>query len=191
MGGAAVNFAELAEEDRPDLPTRSRPGGALEVQCPACNQWRAAFLIESDGADSWHCDAERAAIARAVPPGLDALKARQREEINRARDVAIDGGAVTPAGPVDTNLQSRVLIAGAAQAAMIAASQQQAFQLEWTLADNSAAELDGQGIIALGLAVAAHVDAMHQRARVLKARIDAAEDAEGVAAITWTLEDPE
>jgi hypothetical protein len=125
------------------------------------------------------------------PVLLAEAKAKQRGIINRARDAAIDGGAETPAGVVDTNATSRILIAGAAQTAVIAASAEQPFEVDWTLADNSVATLDGAEMIGLGLAVSAHVGAMHSRGRVLKARIDDAETVEAVAAIGWTLVDPE
>lgn len=122
---------------------------------------------------------------------LAETKTKQRGIINRARDTAIDAGAMTPAGFIDTNAQSRLLISGAVQTALIAAGIEQPFAVQWTLADNSVAALDGAATIAMGLAVSAHVDAMHQRARVLKTRIDEAATIAEVLAIAWTLADPE
>jgi hypothetical protein len=144
------------------------------------------FVAALDGVDLAVWEEVDAATA-----GIEQARTLQRGIINRARDAAIDGGAETPAGAVDTTLASRLLISGAVQAAMIAGAAEQAFAIEWTLADNSVAELDGPGMIGLGLAVAAHVDAIHQRARVLKARIEAAETVAEVEAVVWSLEDPE
>jgi hypothetical protein len=73
MGGAAVNYLELAPEDRPALPTRAEPGAPIEVQCPVCQQWRAGFLIESDGAGGWNCDAERSIVVREAEVAAAAL----------------------------------------------------------------------------------------------------------------------
>lgn len=49
---------------KPNLPTRSRVEGKVEVQCLACNQWRPDFcIVEIDG--EWQCDAEVSRRARA------------------------------------------------------------------------------------------------------------------------------
>jgi hypothetical protein len=44
-------------------------------------------------------------------------------------------------------------------------------------------------MIAAAAAVATHVDAMQQRGRVLKARIDEAETLAAIEAVAWTLSD--
>lgn len=123
-------------------------------------------------------------------PDLAAARARQRAIINAARDAAQDGGADTPHGRFDSAGRSREFLNGAVMAATLAGMNQQAFSLAWTLADNSVVTLTGAQIVESGLAVAAHVDAMHQRARVLKARIDVAATLAEIRAVTWTLADP-
>lgn len=122
-------------------------------------------------------------------PDLAAARARQRAMINAGRDAAQDGGAETPSGRFDSASRSREFLNGAVVAAQIALAQGQPFSINWTLANNNVVTLDAPGIIAAGLAVAAHVDAMHSRARVLKSRIDAATTLAGIAAITWTVAD--
>lgn len=128
-------------------------------------------------------------IDGALVPDLETARAEQRAIINAARDAAQDGGADTPSGRFDSAGRSREFLNGAVMAATLAGLNQQPFSIAWTLADNSVVTLDGAAIIAAGLAVAAHVDAIHQRARVLKARIDAAETLADIRAVTWTLED--
>lgn len=127
--------------------------------------------------------------AGALVPDLATARARQRAIINAARNAAQDGGAETPSGRFDSASRSREFLNGAVVAAQIALAQGQAFSISWTLANNSVVQLDAAQLIAAGLAVAAHVDAMHSRARVLKSRIDAAATLAAIAAITWTVAD--
>lgn len=48
---------------QPDLPTRERAPGKIEVQCPTCEQWRPSFcIVEIDG--DWKCDADVTREAR-------------------------------------------------------------------------------------------------------------------------------
>lgn len=68
-----MNWLQLPPEDRPRFPTRDLGDGAVEVRCPACNQWRAGFLLEAlapadavtFGAE-WGCDIERSQVSRAA-----------------------------------------------------------------------------------------------------------------------------
>ena len=55
----------------------------------------------------------------------------------------------------------------------------------WTLADNSTADLDAAGIIAVGFALLAHIDAIHQRSRALRQQIDSAQALQALAAVRW------
>jgi hypothetical protein len=123
-------------------------------------------------------------------PDLAAARAKQRTIINAARDAAQDGGAMTPFGPMDSNERSRQLLNGAVSAAQIALANAEPFTVTWTLADDSAVTLTAADTITAGLAVAAHVASIHERARVLKARIAAATSFAAIAAITWSIEDP-
>lgn len=197
--------------DIDDLPGRGE-GAALERQCPVCGTWRLPFLIaatpasraEEVGGATFVCDVERSRWARQAAaaglvwnhaaqdyqPDLPAARVRQRALINAARDAAQDGGADTPSGRFDSAPRSREFLNGAALAATLAGMNSQPFTINWTLANNSVVTLDGPQIIAAGLAVAAWVDSVHQRAVVLKARIDAAETAAAISAIVWSLADP-
>jgi hypothetical protein len=71
MAGIPVNFLELPEADRPDVPVRERIEGVVEVRCPACGQWRPGFTLSPldpteaavRGTD-WACDGDRTRWAR-------------------------------------------------------------------------------------------------------------------------------
>lgn len=92
------------------------------------------------------------------------------------RDEHIDGGAMTPAGAVDSDSMARSNISGATIGALVAKSMGLPYSVTWTLLDNSTATLDADGMIGLGLAVLAHVNACHDRARQLRAAIEGAAD---------------
>ena len=122
---------------------------------------------------------------------LATARARQRAVINAARDVAQDGGAMTPAGLFDSDERSRQFLNGAVMTATLAQAAGQPFSIDWTRADNSVVTLNAAQLIEAGVAVALHIDAIQRRARVLKGRIDAAETLAAIAAVGWSLLDPE
>lgn len=125
----------------------------------------------------------------ALVPDLATARARQRAVVNAGRDAAQDGGADTPSGRFDSTPRSREFLNGAITNALIAQAAGVPFTISWTLANNSVVTLTGAELITAGIAVAAHVDAMHQRARVLKERIEAAGTLAEIAAIGWTAAD--
>lgn len=102
------------------------------------------------------------------------------------RDIHIDGGAMTPSGAVDSDSMARSNISGATIAALIAKMAGAPYAITWTMLDNSIATLDADGMIAMGLAVLSHVNACHDRARVLRAEIESAADMAELLAIDVT-----
>lgn len=98
------------------------------------------------------------------------------ERVKLIRDAVIAGGAPTPFGTVDCDTEGRSNISGASTAAIIATISDQPFSITWTLQDNSLVTLDASQMMALGLAVVGHVNAAHERARVLRAALDEAQD---------------
>ena len=80
---------------------------------------------------------------------------------------------------------SRARIVGAVTAAKIAQDAGQPYSITWTLADNSPAEMDAQTTIDVGLALLAHVDAIHQHSRTLRQQIDSAQALQALAAVRW------
>ncbi len=66
-----MNYLALPEAERPDLETRERMAGVVEVRCPACSQWRPGFTVAPlDSAQvavrgtDWACDGDRTRWAR-------------------------------------------------------------------------------------------------------------------------------
>ncbi len=117
------------------------------------------------------------------PRPLEEAKAALRERVNAIKTQRQQGGAPTPQGIVDSDVDSRNKLNGAVLMAMLAAQAGQPFAIAWTLADNSNVALDGPGLIAMASAVGQHVAACHAHAQALKAAIDLAEDHAALDAI--------
>lgn len=121
---------------------------------------------------------------------LAALRLDVWEMVKGWRSMAVNGGAPTPFGVVDSDDDSRANVSGAALAALIAKTTAQPFAMDWTMADNGVVTLDADEMIALGMAVAAHVNAAHERARVLRSEIEAASDVAALFLIDVTADWP-
>lgn len=107
---------------------------------------------------------------------VDGNRPARWEQVKALRTEKVNGGAATTWGIAQTDELARSNISGATLAAVIAKSASAPFEITWTFADNSTADLDADEMIGLGLTVMAHVDACYARARVLRADIDAAAD---------------
>ena len=121
----------------------------------------------------------------AVSPDL--ARSALWERVKIRRDAVINGGATTPSGAVDSDELSRSNIAGAVLAAVIAQSASEPFSMDWTMLDNSVVTLDAAAMIAVGLAVMGHVNACHDRARVLRAEIEGAANTAALFQIDYLL----
>lgn len=113
------------------------------------------------------------------------------DAVKLQRDAHIDGGASTPYGIADSNELARSNVSGAALAALIAKNANAPFAITWTMADNSTVALDADGMIAMGVAVMAHVDACHAHARLLRGAIETAPDMATLLSIDVTAGWPE
>lgn len=71
------------------------------------------------------------------------------------------------------------------QGAILQASLDDAVSIEWTLLDNSAITLSALQLTQVGMALAAHVDACHIKARGLRVQVDAATSLTDLNAINW------
>lgn len=118
---------------------------------------------------------------------LSEVREDQWRQIKAAREAAEWGGFDTPFGRFDSDPASQTKIIGAAQLASIALAQGAPFNIEWTLQDNTRVSLDAAQMIAVGAALANHVNAIHQRGRQLRAQIEAAATLADLESITWTL----
>lgn len=93
------------------------------------------------------------------------------------------GGFTWDGSVFDSDPQSQARIQGGVQLATMAAAQP--FSIDWTLADNTIRTLSAADMIAVGVALAAHVQGVHATARALRAQIEAATTIAEIEAISW------
>lgn len=115
-------------------------------------------------------------------PLLADLKLAKREEINRARDAAEQGGFSYLGKTFDSDTVSCLRISCAAQSMELAPSSS---TITWTCQDNSTIDLTPSDLKGLVATLAMHSNTCHEKATALKAKIEAAQTAEELAAITW------
>ncbi|SDC49649.1 protein of unknown function [Sphingomonas sp. YR710] len=158
-------FAECASAEE-----AQRRCGDGEVAIPTTEA--GDFVASADG---------RALIPYDFPLAIQKVARWNAVKVRRA---AVAGGGVpTPFGTVDSDDGSLAKISGASLAAMMAQATAAPFSIDWTMADNAVARLDAAGMITMGQSVMAHVGAAYARARVLRDAVEAAADAEALAAI--------
>ena len=119
---------------------------------------------------------------------LDDLKAAKREEINKARDAAEQGGFEYLGKVFDSDPVSCQRIALASQTALISKQASQEFSVEWTCQDNSKILLSADDTIGLSVALTQWSNICHVKASELKALVDQATTQEEVDAINWGLD---
>lgn len=106
------------------------------------------------------------------------------EAMKAARDAAERSTFVWNGYTIDADMAR---INGAATGAIIAQAASQTYEDVWTLADNSTIPVNGQDILAMCLALAAHVSACHAHGRALRQQILDCTTKEQVDAIEWTF----
>ena len=127
---------------------------------------------------------EAGGFARIISaPPIAERRALVWEAVRTARDQAEWWGCTTPLGRADTDPASQRKVAGAVQMAMIAQAAGAAFSIDWTMQDNSSVMHDAAAMITLGVAVGQHVAACHAVALAKRSAIEAADDADTLAAI--------
>lgn len=129
---------------------------------------------------------EVAALPPAPLPELPVRKAAMWDLVKARRTALTEspGATVeTPAGVVQSDAKSQQNILGLVQMAVLAQLSSQPFSADFTLADNTVATLDAGEMIALGVAVGQHVQAVYAHATVLRQAIEAAEDHEALDAV--------
>lgn len=119
-------------------------------------------------------------------PSLDELKELKREEINKARDEAEQGGFEYMGKVFDSDQVSCIRISSAAQAMQYADDNA---TITWTCQDNSTIDLNKEQLSGLVVALAQWSNECHQKATELKVQIDLAETAEELEAISWSNQD--
>lgn len=107
---------------------------------------------------------------------LKKAKNAQWEKVKQARAAAEYGGFTWDGSTFDSDPISQARINGAVTLAQM----NSAFSIGWTLADNTVRTLTAADMIAVGVALGQHVNACHERARVLRGEIESALAAETV-----------
>ncbi len=117
------------------------------------------------------------------PRTLSDLRAEKWADIKAQRDAVEFGGFDWDGSRFDSDAISQGRITGAVQLAQIAG---EGWSIDWTLADNSVRTLSHTDMSAVGITLGEHVGHVHDIARELRVRINAAKSAEELDAITWT-----
>lgn len=118
-------------------------------------------------------------------PSLDELKAAKWTEIKEKRDQLEQSGVPYLGKIIDSDPVSVQRIAIAVQAAQAAISAGVEFSLDWTCADNTVLTMTAEQVVGMSVALAQHSDSLHQTARGLRAKIEAATTKEELDAIVW------
>lgn len=108
------------------------------------------------------------------------------EMLRTFREQKIDGGAPTPFGVADSDLNSRTNIIGTAVGALLMTNLGQTFSTVWKMKDQGLVPLDATQFSVMALAVLSHVNNCHARARELEAEIIAATNMAELLAIDVT-----
>ena len=165
-----------------------------------------AWVAKPAQPSPWH-RWDRVAKVWTDPRSATALKADRWVGIKSARAAAEVAPLTVDGRTYDADPESQRRISGAVQLALIAALSVHVasatpgepptqaerlaaldaagWSIDWTLANNAVATLTAAEVIAVGIALGAHVSAAHAAARLLRARIESAEDAPEINAITW------
>jgi hypothetical protein len=118
-------------------------------------------------------------VVRTALPTLDELRARKLAELAGLRWEKETGGTTFNGMPIATDAVSQTKYIGAVVGAQIDPTA----VINWKMADGTFVALDAQAITAVAMAVRTHVQACFDREAVLKADIEAATNAEELAAI--------
>lgn len=122
-----------------------------------------------------------------LPPSktLEEARAEKWAEMKRRRSELEFGGFAWEGVVFDSDAISVQKISSAVQLAVLAQMAGQPFDIDFTVADNSVVTLDASQMIAVGLALGTHVQAVYARGRVKRAAIEAAPTVAEVDAIAW------
>lgn len=116
---------------------------------------------------------------------LEELKVIKREEINKARDKAEQGGFEYMGKVFDSDEISCIRMTCAAQAMQLAPMSEETPTITWTCQDNSTVDLTPTELLGLVATLAEWSNQCHEKATKLKAEIALAETAEEVNSIHW------
>jgi len=168
----------------PTIPPPDEDGIAYYLLDEAIN-WdnkpsETSVMRWNDGKPGWH---ESATLEQAHTAAWERVK--QARDAAEAAPFEYGGGMYDP---------SKENITGAALAAFMAITVGQTISRRWTLADNSRRTLAGPQLVDLGLALTARIDAIHEKGRELRDRLEAIKNTPGATpadlyAVTWPTEE--
>lgn len=113
---------------------------------------------------------------------LEARRARQWMVLKQQREAREYGGFTWDGSAFDSDPESRSRIMGAVQLAILAAANGQPFERTWVLTDNSTRVLDGGDMVAVGIALGAHVGKLFDQGVALREALATSTEPE---TITW------
>lgn len=113
---------------------------------------------------------------------MDMAKSSAKRMITEARNAEEKAGFMAYGKLIDSDSLSVARITTSVQAAQAIGS---TFSINWTCADNSVITLDHDQMIAMPALMSDVANAIHEKARSLKAQIDAATTPEEINAIQW------
>lgn len=140
------------------------------------------FLISSEDKELYSSGKKVYTSTGLVWASLSSLKEMKRGEINSSRDSVEQGGFSYLGKVFDSDQVSCLRMSCAAQALAQAPA---GSTITWTCQDNSLIELDATQLSALVASLAEWSNTCHQKAKKLKALVDAALSPEEVLAINW------
>lgn len=117
-----------------------------------------------------------------APVDLATAKSVQRQRINAARDAEEAAGFSYLGKTFDSDEAAIRRIGIAVQAAQVAPD---SFTIDWTVADGSTISLTKTDLLTMPAVMAQTANALHVKARSLKAQIDAAASVAAVEGVTW------
>lgn len=117
---------------------------------------------------------------------LLALKLMKWEEIKAAASVSDDSLLTVGQYTLQADDASKAALYSAAQAALIAVSDGEQFQIEWVLADNTVVTVGPAQLKAVVKALQARTSAIKTKAQQLRQQIEAAADEAALQSIAWS-----
>lgn len=119
-----------------------------------------------------------------VAAKLAAAKAEVWDQVKAERAKAIEAGCTFPGiGVFQTDAASMASLTEGVAGALLAAVTSQPFTVDWTLADNTIAKLNGQQMLLVGKVIGERKSACHARSHALRVEIETSKDFASLMAI--------
>lgn len=118
-------------------------------------------------------------------PDVPKAKADKLQQLKTIRNQKESGGFTWDGSIFDSDPMSQIRVQGGVSLAQTAVSSGQPFSIDWTLKDNTVRTLSGSDMVAVGLALAEHITAIHELYRDLKSEVDTATTVQQIDNINW------